>query len=94
MTRTENTIAAIFSTLFVARMMIDTASTAVKWSDIPSVTHSNAPTVLPTTDGSDAFSRTYLSAVTHGSVAVKVGQLGRVSPKNFSRGDITSVTHN
>ena len=94
MTLTRNMIAAMFATLFVAGLTISSASAAVRWSDISSVTHSNAPTVLPTTGGSDAFSSTDLSAVTHGSVEAEARQVGRVSPKNFSRGDISSVTHN
>jgi hypothetical protein len=87
-------IAAMFATLFVAGLTISSASAAVKWSDISSATHSNAPTVLPTTGGSDVFSRTDWSAVTHGSVAAEARQVGRISQKNFSRSDITSVTHN
>ena len=86
MTRTSNMIAAMFVTLFVAGLMIGSASAAVRWSDISSVTHSNAPTILPKTGGPDVFSRTDLSAVAR--------QIGRTSPKNYSRSDITSVTHN
>ena len=94
MTRTNNMIAAMFATLFVAGLMINSASAAVRWSDISSVTHSNAPAVLPKTGGANTFSQTDLSAVTHGSVSNETRQVGRISPKNYSRSDITSVTHN
>ncbi len=94
MTRTNNTIAALFATLFVAGLMINSASAAARWSDISSVTHSNTPTVLSITGGSDTFSRTDVTAVTHGSVTTEARQVGRTSPKNYSRSDITSITHN
>ena len=93
MTRTRNMIEVTFATLFVTGLMITSASAAVRWSDISSVTHGNAPTVLPLTGGSVGFSQTDLTAVTHGPVTVEARQVGRTSPKNYRRSDITSVTH-
>jgi len=42
----------------------------------------------------DAFSRTDVSAVTHGAVPVEAKQVGRTSARNYSRSDVTAITHN
>ena len=94
MTRTKNTIAATFTALVFGGLMINPASAAVKFSDISSVTHGNGAMAQPTVGGSDAFSRTDLSAVTHGSASMEARQVGRYSGKNYSRSDITAITHN
>ena len=63
-------------------------------SDISTVTHGASAVAKPQASGSDAFSRTDLSAVTHGSASNEAKQVGRYSENNYRASDITSVTHN
>lgn len=95
MSRSKSTIAVTLAAVLIGGLMINPASAAVRWSDISSVTHgTETDTALPHIGGSDAFSRTDVSAVTHGSVHEDVKQVGRISIRNYSRSDITAVTHN
>ena len=95
MTRTKSSIFATFAALLIGGLVINPASAAVKWSDISAVTHSaGTATALPQVGGFDAFSRTDVSAVTHGAVPVEAKQVGRTSARNYSRSDVTAITHN
>ena len=95
MTRTKSRIAATFAALLIGGLMINPASAAVKWSDISSVTHgAGTETVLPQVGGSHAFSDTDVSAVTHDAVSTEAKKVGRTSARNYSRSDVTAVTHN
>jgi hypothetical protein len=97
----------LFTTIIAAALFGLSLNAFAAVSDISTVTHGASAVAKPQVGGSDAFSRTDLSAVTHGSAsntdlsAVTHGsasneakQVGRYSENNYRASDITSVTHN